>query len=150
MKKSGVFYQIKMLGKLIGREFIHGNGDHELVSPPTPTQMLIMDYIVSHLNDNIYQKDLEDVLKLRRATVSGVLQTMEKHGLIRRIVNENDARSKRIVLNEKTINYFKQNEQKIQKLEQVITADISDEEIKIFNDIIVKMQKNIINYEKNK
>ena len=39
---------------------------------------IIIEYILDTDNKEVNQNELENVLKLRRATVSGVLQTMEK------------------------------------------------------------------------
>ena len=74
-----LLYNLHLLNKLIAREFICNNKDL-FCGDPSATQMIIMNYILNHQNEDIYQKDLEEVLHLRRATVSGVLQTMEKHG----------------------------------------------------------------------
>ena len=65
---------------------------------PTPTQMQIIEYILNHTSEDIYQRDLEDILNLRRATVSGVLHTMEKNNLIRRVTDNEDTRSKKILV----------------------------------------------------
>lgn len=72
----------------------------------TPTQMQIIEYILEHDGSCVYQKDLENVLKLRRATVSGVLQTMEKNDFIERVIDKNDTRVKKIILNKKTSKIF--------------------------------------------
>ena len=78
----------------------------EKLSKPTPTQMQIMDYFLDNNKKEIFQKDLEDILHLRRATVSGVLQTMEKNKLIQRVTDEEDTRIKKIILNKKAKKIF--------------------------------------------
>ena len=98
MKEERMLYQIKSLEKLIFRALIKEKDDIEELSP-TPTQMQILEYILEHKNGEIFQKDLEDILNLRRATVSGVLQTMERNNLIKRVSYLNDARIKKIILN---------------------------------------------------
>ena len=87
MKSYRVLYDIKSLEALLVRTFI---GDmivqnEESKNFPTPTQMQIIEYIMNVDSEDLYQRDLENVLNLRRATVSGVLQTMEKNSLIERI-----------------------------------------------------------------
>ena len=79
MKDVKVLYQIKSLEKAIMRFFIRDLDVKKLdncCSIP-PTQMQIIGYILENKDKNIYQKDLEKVLNLTRATVSGVLATME-------------------------------------------------------------------------
>ena len=79
-----VLYQLKSLEKIIIRNLLKDEEDHVLncnndLASLTPTQMQIVEYILNHNNEEIYQKDLENVLNLRRATVSGVLKTMKKN-----------------------------------------------------------------------
>lgn len=140
MKEENILYQIKMLEKEIARLLL---GDLKKgFTPPTPTQLQIMDYILNHQQETIYQKDLETVLSLRRATVSGVLQTMEKNHLIKRITDEEDSRQKRIILHENAKKCFKMRVKKAKEIEDMLTKDISKEEQIEFMKILKKMQKN--------
>ena len=144
-----LLYNINLLNKLICREFIKNN--RELFSNElSPSQMIIMDYILNHQSEDIYQKDLENILNLRRATVSGVLQTMEKHGLIKRVICEKDVRCKKIILNDEARELFEAKKDEFCKLEKVVKKGLSEEEIKIFCHIIESMQNNINEYVKRK
>lgn len=139
-----ILYKIKVLDKLILRYVINdkeGNFIGDLPLVPTPTQMQIMEYILSH--DNTFQKDLEDALNLRRATVSGVLQTMEKNGLLERKITLEDARTKEITLTEYSKNIFKQNQKRFEKLEEIIIKDISNKDLEVFSSVIDKMKNNL-------
>lgn len=144
-----LLYNINLLNKLICREFIKNN--RELFNnEPSPSQMIIMDYILNHQDEDIYQKELENVLNLRRATVSGVLQTMERHGLVKRVVCEKDVRCKKIILNEEAKELFEAKKNEFYKLEKVVKKGLSDEEIRVFCHIIESMQNNINEYVKKK
>ena len=110
-----VLFKIKELDKKIVRTMLKENSDIN-IPPLTSTQIQILKYMIEHQNEDIYQKDLENILNLRRATVSGVLQTMEKNNLIKREIYENDIRVKKIILNEKTKNIFQKNKQKIDEI----------------------------------
>lgn len=140
-----LLYNLNLLNKLIAREFICNN-KNLFCSEPSTTQMIIMDYILNHQNEDIYQKDLEEVLHLRRATVSGVLQTMEKHELVERVLCDNDVRCKKIILKEKAKKMFDMKRMEFYKMEEVIKKGISEEEIEIFCHIIESMQNNINEY----
>ena len=107
--------------------------------------MQIIKYILENNDKEVYQRDLEKVLNLRRATVSGVLQTMEKNNLIKRVTDTNDTRTKRIILNEKTKNIFFTYRKKVSELELKITSGISKDELKIFSSVIDKMKENVKN-----
>jgi len=125
MKKNNLLYQIKSLEKMIVRNLL---GDNEIekreeqanvMQLPTPTQMQIIEYILNHTSEDIYQRDLEDILNLRRATVSGVLHTMEKNNLIRRVTDNEDTRSKKILLNNKAKEIFLQNQKQNKLLHKI-------------------------------
>jgi DNA-binding MarR family transcriptional regulator len=138
MREDKLLYQIKSLNKLIIRIII---GDDNKF--PTPTQMEIVEYILKQQDGYVYQRDLESVLNLRRATVSGVLQTMEKNNLIKRVVDVNDSRVKKIILNKEALNTFNSHIKKIESIEKILTSDLTEEEIRIFLNIIKKMQENL-------
>lgn len=144
-----LLYNLHLLNKLIAREFVCNNKDL-FCGDPSATQMIIMNYILNHQNEDIYQKDLEEALHLRRATVSGVLQTMEKHELIERVLCDNDVRCKKIILKEKAKKMFDVKKIEFFKLEEVIKKGLSDEEIEIFCHIIESMQNNINEYVKRR
>lgn len=153
-REKDILYQIKTLDKMIFRKLCSSEdmlrAKNAIINRTmTPTQMQIIEYILEHDASPIYQKDLEKVLKLRRATVSGVLQTMEKNGLIERIVDEKDTRVKKIILNDKTKNIFYEKLEKIKIIENIIKRDISQEELDIFFEVILKMQSNIQREEEN-
>lgn len=146
MKEDSVLYQIRTLENIVIRNFICDNNlEFKKLPKPTPTQMQIMDYILNHNEDEIYQRDLEKILNLRRATVSGVLQTMEKNGLIIRVIDEMDARSKRIILSEDAKKLFSIKKKEFYEIEKRITSNISKEEINTFLIVIEKMKNNLKN-----
>lgn len=89
---------IHQLHNLLGREnnrFPHG----ELVDRMTGSHGFILCWLYEHRNDgDIFQKDLEKQLRLRRSSVTGVLQVMERNGLIERTPVSSDARLKKLTL----------------------------------------------------
>lgn len=144
MKNNSVLFQIKTLEKLIARKFLICNEIKDY-HPIAPTQFQIIDYMMKNNIDEVYQKDLENILKLRRATVSGVLQTMERNGLISRQVDSEDTRTKKIILQISAKEMFNKKKKKIKKIEQVITKDISKEDLEVFSKVLNKMKNNIEN-----
>lgn len=141
MKDIKLLYQIKSLEKIILRN-ISPNIEKDFYCP-TPTQMQIMEYIIEHKNEDVYQKDLEKILKLRRATVSGVLQTMEKNNLIDRVTSLNDTRTKKIILNKRAKDIFLKHEEKIKEIEKIVIKDISNEDLDVFSRVIDMMKNNL-------
>lgn len=138
-----ILLKIKTLHKLVMRDFLETNEDLCNIKPPTPTQIQIMYYLIKHQKEKVYQKDLEKVLNLKRATISGVLQTMEKNNLIERITSKEDTRVKQIILNKKTKEIFEESRKKFLDLENTITKDLSEKEITTFITTIDKMINNL-------
>ena len=147
MKKYHVLYDIKSLETLIVRTFVNDMmvKNEKLKSFPTPTQVHIIEYIVDAKGD-VYQKDLENVLNLRRATVSGVLQTMEKNNLIKRVPSNIDARVKKVILNSKTKELFLKHKYKMEETEKVVTKNIVESDLEIFSRVLDMMKQNINEY----
>ncbi len=147
MKKQNVLYQIKEFDKVMLRSFLQDSKEiMPLKTIPTPTQMQILKYLIEHLTEDIYQRDLEKALHLRRATISGVLKTMEKNHLIKRIITTEDARSKKIMINENAKIVFEKIYKNLLKLEKIMMDGIEEKELEMFLVTLEKMTKNL---EKN-
>ncbi|MCM1053097.1 MAG: MarR family transcriptional regulator [Ruminococcus sp.] len=107
------------------------------------SQLLILDYMFSHTDEVIYQRDFEEILKLSRATVSSVLGTLEKYNIIYRTVDEDDTRIKRVGLTKKAKDFYNCGIEKMQKLEKIATRGMSDEEINTLFMLLCRMNKNL-------
>lgn len=145
MKEDNVLFQIKSLERLLAKKFLWSRDIDEKIEQtmPTPIQIKIIEYILEHEGEEIYQKDLEKIFNIRRATVSGVLQTMEKNDLIQRITDVTDTRTKKIILNEKAKQILQKCKIKMDELSKNITEGISEEELENFIKIIQKMKQNL-------
>lgn len=151
MRYNSILFQIKTLDKVIFRKlFSEVELDKEKLcrfQKPTPTQMEIIHYILENSDKDIFQKDLENVLNLRRATVSGVLQTMEKNNLIERVTDTEDTRTKKIILNKKTKEIFLRNKEKMDAIENIMIKGISKSDLENFTKVIEIMKSNIENID---
>ena len=135
-----ILFKLRDLDKMIVRSLLD---QEKLELLPSPTQMQIIEYIINS-DEEVLQCDLEKAIKLRRATISGVLKTMEKKNLITRVISSKDARVKKIILSDKTKKMYLESKAKLEALEELITSNISDNEINIFLEVINKMQENLM------
>ncbi|MBQ8905766.1 MAG: MarR family transcriptional regulator [Ruminococcus sp.] len=103
----------------------------------------IIGYLSEHQGEEIYQKDIEARFSMRRSTVSGVLQLMEKNGLLVRESVEGDRRLKRLTLTQKAIDLHQQVLAEIDQTEQLLRQDIPDEEITAFLKTLNKIRSNL-------
>ena len=143
MEDKNIFNSIKELEKGIVRKIMSETSHNEMYSKPSIAQMQIIKYILKHDRKTIYQRDLEEVFNLRRATISGILKTMEKNNVIIRVCDPNDARGKIVILSDDAKKFFKEKETLFKKIETVLKKDISKEELEIFYKVILKMRDNI-------
>lgn len=145
-----IIYKIKELDKAILRNVRLSDMEFadkfQISNNSTPTQMKVLGYMIDNYGKEIYQKDLEEKLDLSRATISDVLKRMENNGLITRLQNENDVRSKRIILSDGANKVFEKGIERIDYIEKKAIKDISQGDLKVFIKVINKMIKNI--YEK--
>ena len=110
--------------------------------------MQIFDYIEESGKKEIYQKDLEEAVDLRRATVSGILQTMEKNQLITRVIDDTDTRTKKIILTKESEKRIAKNKEKVATLQKITTEGISDEDLETFSIVLRKMTQNVQEFYK--
>lgn len=91
----------------------------------------------------IFQRDLEREFCIRRSTVTGVLQLMEREGLILRESVAEDARLKRLRLTEKAHEKQRQIGDKLEELEKRMRRGLSDDEIRMFFALIRRIEGNL-------
>ena len=94
-------------------------------------------------NHDVFQKDIEEEFGLRPPTATQLLKKMEQDGLIHREVTAEDGRLKRIVVSEKALQYKDVVIADIMNLEELLTKDISQEEMKVFFKVVEKMMENV-------
>lgn len=100
----------------------------------------ILTYSAEH---DVFQKDLEEEFNLRRSTATGILQLMEKGGLLYRESVDYDARLKKIVVTKKGSQCKAQVEESIRLLEEQLQRGISADDLAVFYRIMAQMSKNL-------
>lgn len=113
----------------------------------TGTHGWVIGYLYHHRGEDIFQRDLEKEFKMRRSTATGILQLMEKNGLICRESVSRDARLKKLVLTDKALSLHESFGQDIRLIESVMVSGISEEEIAAFNQTLDKLTRNLDQYE---
>ena len=61
-------------------------------------QFQVVKYLFDHEGEDVVQKDFEMALHVRKSTVSGILDTMEKNNIIVRLTSTTDGRGKIVKL----------------------------------------------------
>ena len=138
---NSVLKNIKIFHQLVINSI--GVKDMPKYTSVTTTQIQIMEYIISRPKKCALQKEFEKVLGLSRATVSSVLITMEKNGLIVRITDNTDNRTKKIVLSSNAQRVFNSSKEKIKKIEDICLKDITEKDLNTFINVLSKMTENL-------
>ena len=74
-------------------------------------------------------KQISEILCLETSTISGVLDRMQKKGLVERFVNKEDRREIRVVVTEKGKALQEPIQQIIETVNEVVLRDFSEEEV---------------------
>ena len=117
--------------------------DNIFVNHLNHTQIQILLYLIRHSEEEVCQKDLEIETRLKKASITGTLDSLEEKGVIHRIQSDDDKRKNIIVLSESTKEAKDRITSKIKELDETMRKDISDEDLNIFFDVIYKMKKNL-------
>lgn len=110
----------------------------------TDVQSRILGFIQHNADKrDIFQKDIEEHLDIRRSSVTSVLQLMEKNGYIKRVSVSEDARLKKIILTEKGLKTQKCIFDFILKFEKSLRDELSDDEFYTLIDLINRLSSKI-------
>lgn len=140
--KRKVAFEIKRLDNMITRKICE-NVKKENIKNISHMQANILRFLYVNKERKIYQSDIEHEIDLRRSTVSGILKTMEKNGLIIRKDSMVDTRKKEVMLTDKSVLKYKDMEKKVMLFEKKLLNGISLEDEKVFFKVIDKISSNL-------
>lgn len=134
--------EIKAVHNLLKREIkslpVYRNNEHI-----TKMQKMIIIYLGERQEKDIFQRDLEEVFSIRRSTATGILKLMEKNELIRRECVSYDARLKKIVLTERSLDIKKEITEEIKLHDKKLSKDISKKDLEVFFKVMNQIRKNL-------
>ena len=119
----------------------------------TSIQTRILGYLRNAQEEerSVFQRDIEEVFRIKRSSVTSVLQTLEKKGLILRESIPEDARMKKLVLTDKARQMQGCTYQKIGEMEEEMRSLFTKEEFRQFLDYMSRIdQKAMEFYETQK
>lgn len=124
MSADKVAILIKKTALVIEKLSNHVLAPYEL----THTQYKILMLLCREPDRSLRQIDIETHFGMTNPTVTGILQNLEKKGLIRRIPNPDDKRSKLLTLTEQTLAMKEELCALGESIEWQITANLSEDE----------------------
>lgn len=149
-KRSEVAFEMQVLGHLMKR-YLDGLAEEKKLARPekgrglSGTNLFIIGYLYENRHREVYQKELEEKMNVRRSTISKVLQIMEDKKLIVRKQAEHDGRVKTIILSDKVMENIAAWQNNMQRLENRMTVGFTEEELEQFLYLIHKAKQNFEN-----
>lgn len=139
--------EVKMISNMIHRTLMAGISSEE--DQVTASNGWILGYLAYNEDREVYQRELEEKFRIRRATVSKTLGLMEQKGLIERVPVAHDARLKRLLLTDKGRRYNEEMIAEFDRVESEITAGIPPEKLAVFFEVCDTLKDNLNKLEGN-
>ena len=141
INKRAIGFQIRALNNLIKRD-VERTHPSEL-DRTKGVHGWAIGYFYKNRDRDIFQRDFEEHFSIRRSTATGILQLMEKNGLIVRESVESDKRLKKIVLTEKAIEVHNIIIKDIEEREERLSRNLTEQELNTFFEIVDKIKANL-------
>ncbi len=143
MEEIPFVVEFKILSTLTGRRLARAG--RELCGEGfTHRQGQIIHFLIQNASrGDLFQRDVEEELSIRRPTATGILQLMEKNGLLRRESVEYDARLKKLVLTDRALALDANAQAVLGEREGRLTADIPPEELAAARRVLERMRRSL-------
>ncbi|WP_055070538.1 MarR family winged helix-turn-helix transcriptional regulator [Clostridium massiliamazoniense] len=103
--------------------------------------------ILGH-NDNVTLKDIINVIKVPKSTLTGLINKLEKNNYVKRSINDVDKRSYKLELTEEGIKVSKEHDEFDRTVSEKVLSALNDSQdrelfIKLFGEIINNLKSEI-------
>ena len=103
----------------------------------------ILRYLDEHSDEEVWQKNIETDLHIKKSALTQQLNELEAKGLIRRSISEHDSRYKCISRTERALEIFQDIMEEIEEHEQLIKTGIDERDLEVFSRVLDQMIKNV-------
>lgn len=107
----------------------------------------VLRYLEDHPDTDVFQKDLESAFKIRRSTVSCMVERMEQKGMLTRESVNGDARLKRLILTDKARELLTAVSNGVERMENEVRAGFSETEYDTLRTLLKKLSDTLENLE---
>lgn len=137
-------------GALVGQAFrvIRRAMDARIAAEVTPELTGVRGMLLGEIvrankeNRDVYQRDVEHWMQIRRSSVTAVLQAMEQDGFITRCSVEKDARLKRLSATPKGVAYHERIRISIDNFERELQRDVAPERMAVARAVLGQVLAN--------
>ena len=142
IRENDIGFVVRRLSNLIKRD-VENSREKIGIDRVKGVNGWAISYFYENRDKDIFQKDFEEKFSIRGSTASKILKTMEQKGFIERVAVKSDARLKKIILTEKAIEIHQKIVKEIEIRETKLRKGVSEEELKVFFDVIAKISNNM-------
>ncbi|HEY8423782.1 MAG TPA: MarR family transcriptional regulator [Clostridia bacterium] len=137
-----LFYLIKKANGLLLQHLNDICINHGL----TGKQFLLLRFFYQNQDqkEHILQTKIQNNFRLRRSTITSVLQTLEKKGMIVRKTDETDQRKKVVIMTDQAKDIIERIEQDAKKSDDMLLSIFSDEEYNSLVDMLDRICENLV------
>ena len=117
--------------------------EHELGDMKGPQSMALGYLIHASAQDEIYVKDLEKYMKIRKSTASELVSRLEKNGYVKTEKSQKDGRLKRLIVTEEGHAAHDRILQFLQEIDDRLVEGLSKEEVDTFVNLLNRLIQNM-------
>ena len=140
MDKKSLIHEIKVIDGDIFRAICNRYKRMNVDITPMHAKIIMSIYNNEEL---LCQKDLESSMSCNKSTMSSIVSTMEKNGLLIRQTSEQDSRINFLVLTDKGLEMVAFLKKDRNYTEKIMMDGITDNEYLIFTQVVDKIRKNL-------
>ena len=118
--------------------------EHELGDMKGPQSMALGYLIHASAQDEIYVKDLEKYMKIRKSTASELVSRLEKNGYVKTEKSQKDGRLKRLIVTEEGHAARDRILQFLQARDDRLVAGLSKEEVDTLVNLLNRLIQNML------
>lgn len=109
----------------------------------TSMQIMILGYLDDHRDEDVFQKDLEKIFRIRRSTATGILKVMEREGYLTRRPVPQDARLKKLTLTARGQSFCNEAKRRSDEIEKKMLRGMTDREIETLFSLLGRLRDNL-------
>lgn len=142
-KTDHIGYRMRYFNRCMQRLVDQKNRAREETYGMSMTDGWILRYLHEHEGEEVFQKNIEIDLHIKKSALTQQLNEMEAHGLIRRSISKHDSRYKCISRTDKALEIHQQIMDEIEEHEKLMRKGIDEEDLAVFSRVLDQMIQNI-------
>ena len=142
-RKDYIGFRMKYFNQCMRRRIDQKSREREENYGISMTDGWILRYLDEHAAQEVWQKNIETDLHIKKSALTQQLYELEAKGLIRRSISEYDSRYKCISRTPRAMELHQHIVEEIEEHERLIKQGIDEADMEVFSRVLDQMIKNI-------